>query len=91
MPSSTACTISTGASRLASSAASQVSRSHAGYGAGDGPALLVTRMSGAGHASSRAVRVAGSVTSPTIGVTVDAVTVVQLGGDRGRASPRRVR
>ena len=59
MPGNTARIIAMGASMLASSAAIQVSRSQSAKRPGVGPPLLLTRMSGAGHAASNAACVSG--------------------------------
>jgi hypothetical protein len=67
IPSTTAAVRSTAAMRLPSRAASHVAWSKELNGPGEGPALLLIRMSGSGHAWSRAVRPSGVVTSAQTG------------------------
>jgi hypothetical protein len=69
MPSTTARIMRIGVIMLASSALTQVSRSHSRKSPGGGPPALFTRMSGAGAASSAASRPFAVVMSPATVVT----------------------
>src|SRR3989449_3202837 len=69
MPSTVALMRRIGVIMFASSALIQVSRSHSRKSPGGGPPALLTRMSGAGPAASRAARPASVVTSPATAVT----------------------
>jgi hypothetical protein len=69
IPGSTARIISAGAMSLASCPAIHASSSQSAIDPGGGPALLVARMSGSGHAASRRRRASWVPTSPTTGIT----------------------
>ena len=89
MPGATACASAMGVSMLASSPASSFSRVIASNGVGGGPPLLLTRMSGAGQAASRASRTAGSPTSPATTRTCAPVAArISLAVASARASSR---